>query len=202
MLFAKEGRGWSALLRGGLQISIRAFSVREMAVAALFTAVLCVAAPFSIAIGAIPLSFATLVIYLTAGALGLKFGVLSVALYIALGAVGLPVFANFEGGFQKVAGLTGGFILGYIPLALAAGLAAEFSEKKRWLSAVCLVIGTVLLYTFGTLWFILQTGVTPGAALLTCVVPFLPGDTFKVILAHITAPKLRAALKRGQSHGA
>ena len=173
-----------------------AFSIRDMAFTALFTALLCAVAPFSVAIGPIPLSFATLAIYLAAGTLGWKYGVLSVALYIVLGAVGLPVFSNFGGGFHKIAGVTGGFIIGYIPLALATGISVGGDGKNRLLYALGMAIGTILLYTCGVVWFMLQTGSSPGAALLACVTPFLIGDAIKITIACIVAPQLRSALAR------
>ena len=172
-----------------------AFPVRDMVFTALFTAVLCAAAPFSIAAGPIPLSFATLVIYLAAGALGWKRGVVSVILYVAIGAIGIPVFSNFEGGFHKIAGVTGGFIIGYIPLALASGFFAPVSRGKIFAYALGMVIGTVLLYTCGTAWFMFQTGSPLAASLALCVTPFLPGDAIKVIIACIAAPQLCNALR-------
>ena len=168
--------------------------VRDMVFTALFAAVLCAVAPFSIAIGPIPLSLATLVIYLSAGALGWKYGSLSVVLYVMLGAIGLPVFSNFEGGFHKIAGLTGGFILGYIPCALMTGLIPQIFHKKQWSYALGMAIGTVLLYTCGIMWFMLQTGNALAVSLALCVTPFLPGDTIKIVLACIAAPKLRNSL--------
>ena len=171
------------------------YSVRDMVLSALFAAVLCAAAPFSIAIGPVPLSLATLVIYIAAGSLGWKYGTVSVVLYIVLGAAGLPVFSGFEGGFHKIAGVTGGFIVGYIPLALAAGLAFTISDK-RIIFAVGMAAGTVLLYTCGTVWFILMTNNTLPASLVMTVLPFVPGDIAKIIAACVIVPKLRAALKR------
>ena len=171
-------------------------STRNMVYTALFAAVLCAVAPFSINIGPVPLSFATLVIYLAAGALGWKYGTLSVLLYVALGAIGLPVFSNFEGGFHKVAGFLGGFIIGFIPCALIIGLTVEYFKKKVWSYALGMVIGTIVLYTLGTAWFMLQTGSTLAAALAVCVVPFLIGDTAKVVVACKAAPQLRKALSR------
>jgi biotin transport system substrate-specific component len=170
-----------------------------MVFTALFTAVLCAAAPFSIAIGPIPLSFATLVIYLTAGALGWKYGVISVMLYVAIGAIGIPVFSNFEGGFHKIAGFTGGFIIGYIPLALASGLGASIFRGRTYAYALGMVIGTVLLYTCGTAWFLFQTGNPLAASLALCVAPFLPGDAIKILLACIAAPQLRKALRAART---
>ena len=219
--------------------------VRDMVFIALFTAVLCAVSPFSIAIGPIPLSFATLVIYLAAGTLGWKYGTLSVILYVMLGAFGLPVFSGFGGGFQKIAGPTGGFIIGYIPLALATGISAKFLSRysdtdqkrlkglviagltrnpnkrcalsgglrrggrndeeglnrdkyftaNRWLYVLGMAIGTVLLYTCGVAWFMLQTKTSLLAAFMACVVPFLIGDTIKIIISCIVAPQLRTALR-------
>ena len=169
-------------------------SVRTMVFTALFTAVLCVVAPFSITIGPIPLSFATLVIYLAAGSLTWKYGATAVVLYIILGAIGLPVFSNFEGGFHKIAGLTGGFIIGYIPLALVAGVLADVSKGNRLLYVLGMVIGTGLLYTCGVAWFMLQTELPLVTALIACVTPFLIGDSIKIIIAWLVAPQLRKAI--------
>ena len=169
-------------------------SVRDMVYTALFAAVICAVAPFSIAIGPIPVSFATLAIYLAAGALDAKYAVLSVLLYIALGAVGLPVFSNFEGGFHKIAGISGGFIIGYLPCALAAGIIIDVSKGKIWSYALGMAVGTFSLYTCGMAWFMFQTGSTFAVSLTLCVSPFLVGDAIKIVLACITAPKLRGAL--------
>jgi len=168
-------------------------TIREMVFTALFAAVLCVVAPFSLGVP-VPLSFATLVIYIAAGSLSWKCGVLSVVLYVMLGAVGLPVFSNFRGGFHMVAGLTGGYIIGYIPLALATGVITEMFEKKIWAHVFAMVIGTILLYTIGTAWFMLQSGNSLAVSLALCVTPFLIGDVLKIAVASVTAPKLRNAL--------
>ena len=168
-----------------------------MALIALFTAGLCAIAPFSIAVGPIPLTFATLMIYLTAGTLQWKYSLLSVVLYVTLGAIGMPVFTNFEGGFHKIAGITGGFIIGYIPCAFAMGIFVEMFGKKFWSYILGMVIGTALLYTCGTAWFIIRTGNPIALSLGLCVTPFLIGDSIKIILASIIAPQLQNALARG-----
>ena len=167
-----------------------------MVFTALFAAVLCAVAPFAINIGPIPLSFATLVIYLAAGALGWKHSVLAVLLYVALGAVGVPVFSNFRGGFHMIAGATGGFIIGYIPCAFATGAIIMVFRGKVWAYALGMVIGTALLYTCGTAWFMVQSGNPLAASLMMCVTPFLPGDAIKIIIACIAAPQLRNALSK------
>ena len=178
---------------GEFMSTAKAFSVRGMVFTALFAAVLCAVAPFSIDVGPVPLTFATLVMYVAAGALGWRHGALSVLLYILLGGVGLPVFSRFQGGFQVLAGMTGGYVVGYLPLAIATGVAADLS-KKALVRVLGMAIGTVLLYTVGTAWFMLHTGSTLGASLLICVLPFLPGDAAKIAAACAVSPKLRAAL--------
>ena len=170
--------------------------IRDMVYTALFTAVICAVAPVSLAIGPIPLTFASLIIYLAAGTLGWKYGVLSVLLYVLAGAIGLPVFSNFEGGFHKITGVTGGYIIGYIPCALATGLFADAFPKKLWSYILGMIAGTVLLYVCGTAWFVIQTGNSVAASLVLCVTPFLIGDTVKIILAGIAAPQLRNAIRR------
>ena len=178
-----------------MSINKTSIPVKSMVYVALFTAVLCAVSPFSIAIGPIPLSFATLAIYLAAGTLGWKYGTASVIIYVMLGAFGLPVFSGFGAGFSKIAGPTGGFIVGYLPLALATGISANHIGKNRWLLIPGMAIGTLLLYTCGVAWFMLQTRASLAAALMACVVPFLIGDTIKIIIAFIVAPQLRAALR-------
>ena len=165
-----------------------------MAYTALFAAVLCAVAPFAVSIGPIPLSFATLVIYIAAGTLDWKLSAASTALYVALGSIGIPVFSNFEGGFHKIAGVSGGFIIGYILCALGAGVFIKVFGKKTPVYALGMVTGTILLYTCGMAWFMFQTGNSPAASLAMCVLPFLPGDAAKITVACLTAPKLRSAL--------
>ena len=178
-----------------------AIPIKDMAATALLTAMISVIAPFSIMIGPVPLTFATLMVYLAAGTLGWKYGTVSVVLYILLGAVGLPVFSNFEGGFHKIAGVTGGYILGYIPCALATGLVAKASSKKN-LAYICgMVIGTLLLYACGTVWFMLQTGNSLPASIALCITPFLVGDAMKIMFACVIAPRLEMAFKRRSPPG-
>ena len=170
-------------------------SVRDMVFTALFAAVLCVAAPFSIAIGPIPLSFATLVIYLASASLGWKRAMIAVMVYVAVGAVGIPVFSNFTGGFQMLAGVTGGFFTGYILCAFTVGFITDYFHGKILRYVFGMVLGTILLYTCGTVWFSILTGTPVMASLAICVTPFLIGDTIKIIVACIAAPKLRKALE-------
>ena len=169
---------------------------RDMVFTALFAAVLAVAAPFSVDIGPVPLTFATFAIYLAAIAIGAKRGVAAVLIYILLGGFGLPVFSRFQGGFHIIAGVTGGFLIGYIPLVFVVGIFADKYSGNIFAYALGILIGTILLYTVGVVWFMYLTGSALTAALLICVVPFLPGDALKAIAACAIAPKLRKALQK------
>jgi len=167
---------------------------RNLALTAVFAAILCVVAPFSLPIGPIPISLATLAIYIAAGVLGAPRAALSVAVYIALGAIGLPVFTGFSGGLPKIVGATGGYIAGYIPLALITGIAPRLTQKRGLDIAVFIafaVLGTAVLYALGTAWFLFQTGNTLAFALGACVVPFVPGDLIKIAIAAVISPVIR-----------
>jgi biotin transport system substrate-specific component len=125
-----------------------------------------------------------------------KYGTLAVLLYILIGLVGLPVFSGFEGGAQKLVGPTGGFLIGYIPCALIIGLLVDKLEKKIWIYPVVMVLGTAVLYAFGTAWFMISLKYTLAAALMACVVPFLIFDAVKIVLASVVSPILRKTLKK------
>jgi len=177
--------------------SRKSHSVREMVYIALFTAIMCVIAPFSIPIGPVPLTFATLAVYLVATSLPLRATVASITLYIALGAFGMPVFANFEGGLQKLASASGGYIIGYLPCAAITASLIRVFEKKHFMRAglshaAGMAAGTVALYCCGTAWFIFQTGNPFGASVMLCVLPFIPGDAVKIAAAAVISPRLRS----------
>ena len=154
---------------------------RRMCRIALVTALLCVVGPMTIPIGPVPVSMATLGVYL-AGALLDKYGTIAVAMYILIGAVGMPVFSGFGAGIAHIAGPTGGFIAGYLLCAAVIGFVAQ-RGKKDWMRIVSMVLGTVLCYAVGTAWFAIQTGVNISGAVVSCVIPFLPGDAMKIIAA-------------------
>ncbi len=170
-------------------------NVRAMVFTAIVAALICVASPFSIPMpGLVPISLGTFAIYLGSALLGGKRATVAVAVFILIGAVGLPVFTGFTGGFAKLLGVTGGYIIGYIPLAFITGIFAEKFNNKIFFMPVGMVLGTIALYAFGTAWFMVSTGSGLGAALMSCVVPFLIGDGIKIALATAVAKPLHARL--------
>ena len=173
---------------------------KDMTLIAVMAALICVAGPLSIAIGPIPLSLATFAVYLAGAVLGWKKGTLAVAIYLLIGLVGVPVFSAFSGGFQKLAGVTGGYLVGYLPCALITGLGVSEPhadpQKPVWLMPVCMALGTVALYILGTAWFMAQTRNTLAASMGMCVLPFLPGDGLKIVAATLIAVPVRKAIYR------
>lgn len=154
----------------------------QMCITALMVAATCVIAPISIPIGPVPISLGTLAIYLSLYLLGWRQGVKCVIAYIILGMVGFPVFSGFIGGLGKIVGPTGGYIIGYLPLALIAGYAIERSTS-RIVQFGGMALGTLAAYAIGTAWFCFVTSTTPAAAIATCVIPFLIGDVLKIALS-------------------
>jgi biotin transport system substrate-specific component len=172
--------------------------LRPMIYAALFAAVLCVLAPLTIVIpvSPVPLSLATFVIYIAASSINWKTGTIAVALYLLIGCIGLPVFSGFTGGAQKLVGPTGGFLIGYIPCAFIIGLLIDKFGSKKWLYPAAMIAGTAVLYALGTIWIMVSLKYTLAAALAACVLPFLPGDAVKIILASVAGPQLRWILSK------
>jgi biotin transport system substrate-specific component len=164
----------------------------DMVKTAVFAALICVLAPFALPVGPVPVSLATFAVYVAAAVLGKKHGVIAVLIYILLGMAGVPVFAGFSGGAQKLFGLTGGYIIGYLPLAFIAGLFAEKRPFGKASAAVGMVLGTLVLYIFGTAWFVIQSGSALVTALGLCVLPFLPGDAAKIAVSSVLVPVIRA----------
>ena len=173
---------------------------KELTIIAVMAALICVAGPLSLAIGPIPLSLASFAVYLAGAVLGAKRGMLAVAIYLLLGLVGLPVFSGFQGGVQKLVGVTGGYLVGYLPCALITGLAVKADSPEtgpQWRLPAFMALGTAALYLIGTAWFMIQTKNTLAASMGMCVVPFLPGDAVKIIAASLLARPVRGALYRG-----
>ena len=168
------------------------FDTRRVALIAVMAAVLCVLSPLSIPLsGGVPVSLATLVVMLAGAVLGPVDGMLATLTFLLLGLVGVPVFSGWQAGIGVLFGKTGGFLLGYLPLALCSGL----FRKSRLTAVSGMVLGTAVLYAFGIAWFLVLTHATLKLALTACVLPFLPGDALKIFAVCLLSPALCAALE-------
>ena len=211
---------------------------KYMSLCGLFAALTAICSWISIPLGftPIPMNLATLAVFLAGGLLGPKYGPVSITVYALAGAVGIPVFAGFRGGFSVLAGPTGGYIIGYIAAAFVVGLLCSHAFNRRHSDqsessmsesravgssmpesslsgssmpesslperrraerglmimrvVIALVLGLAACYALGTLWFMISTNTNVGAALVACVIPFLPGDAIKITAATILLPKL------------
>lgn len=181
---------------------------RRLALCAVMAAVICVLAPISLPIGPVSLTGGTLAIYLTACLLGGGWGAAATLTYLLLGFVGLPVFSNYMGGAERLAGPTGGYLVGYLPMVFIAGAVvtltlARFRDGGRRGAAIALVLqflgmalGTAVLYAFGTAWYCVQAGVDLQKALAACVIPFIPFDLAKMAAALAVGVPVRRRLER------
>ena len=112
----------------------------------------------------------------------------------------MPVFSGFKAGLGVLAGPTGGYILGYIPMVLLGGLMIKMFPKNRAVQLGGMVLATAVLYAFGTVFFCIQTSATVERALLVCVLPFIPFDLGKMLAAAALGPVLRERLVKANIH--
>ena len=162
--------------------------IQYLTITALMSSVLCIIGPIMIPIGMVPMSLTNMVIYLTIILLDKKRATISVAVYLLIGFVGLPVFAGFTGGAGKLLGPTGGYLMGYLVLSLVAGTILEKIEKVKILA---LSMGTIGLYLIGTLWLMFQSKLSFMSALTVGVLPFVVFDVIKILIAVVLGNSIR-----------
>lgn len=148
----------------------------------------------------VPFTMQTFAVFFVLSALGGKRGTVAIIVYVLLGAVGVPVFAQFTSGIGILLGNTGGYIVGFIFMGLVYQLIVGLLGKKMWVEILAMVIGIFVLYSFGTAWFMIvytqANGVVGLATVLTwCVIPFIIPDLIKLGLAVTLARRLSPALK-------
>jgi biotin transport system substrate-specific component len=137
----------------------------------------------------VPVTGQTFGVLLVAGALGMRRGVASISVYVLIGLIGIPFFAEGKGGIQVILGATGGYIVGFVLAGAVVGRLAELGWDRRLIGALgAMAIGNVVIYLVGVPWlmavlhFDLATGIAKG------LTPFLIGDAIKLILAAAAFP--------------
>ncbi len=177
---------------------MKSTNTSQMAFIGLMTAILCIMAPFSIFLpfSPIPFSLGTLAVYFCAILLGTKRSMICVSIYLLLGFVGLPVFSGFTGGAGKLFGPTGGYLVGYLLLALIGGVFADKFPNRIFPCLSGMILGTLVCYLFGTIWLSYQASLTFSQAFVSAVVPFLPGDILKLVFASFMGLQIRKRLQR------
>jgi len=171
----------------------KSISTYDICIIAVFTAIIAVMAQIVIPMPyGVPMTMQTLAIMLAGVLLGVKRGTIVVLLYVLIGAIGAPVFAAMTGGPGTVFGPTGGFILSFPILALSVGLGAD-QNNKLWLWSG-LIIGVSINYLSGAAYFSIITSNTFQTSLKVCVLPFIPTDIIKILIAGLLGIKIRSLI--------
>ena len=171
----------------------------DLAYMALFAVLMAVCAWITLPLP-VPFTLQTFAVCAAMGILGGRRSTWAVAVYLLLGAVGLPVFSGFKGGLGALLGTTGGYILGFLAMPLVYWLVTALLGERLPVMAAAMVLGLAVCYAFGTIWFVaLYTRtsgpITVGAALGMCVIPFVIPDLVKMGLALALSRRLRDRLK-------
>ena len=170
----------------------------DVAYIGIFTALITICSWISIP-AAIPFSLQTFAVFLAVSILGGKRGTLAVVVYVLLGAIGIPVFAEFTGGIGIILRSTGGYIIGFIFSALVMWFMESLFGRKLWVQGISMVLGLIACYAVGTAWFMFVYMRDTGAVGLTtvlgwCVVPFVIPDALKIVLALMLSSALKKPL--------
>ena len=167
----------------------------DMAYIAIFAVLMAICSWISIPM-AVPFTLQTFGVFMAVGVLGGKRGTLAVLIYILLGAVGVPVFAGFSGGIGVLLNTTGGYIVGFLFSALVMWGMETLWGKKPVVQIASMLVGLIVCYALGTIWFMVvyarNTGaVGLGTVLGWCVIPFMIPDLIKIALAFVLSRRLR-----------
>lgn len=175
------------------------FSTKDLAYIAIFAALLAICSWISINT-VVPFTLQTFGVFLTCGLLGGRRGTLAILLYLLMAAVGIPVLAGFTGGLGILLGSTGGYIIGFVLIALLLWGIERFFGDRLWLLGIGMVLGMILCYFFGTVWYMAVYMQSEGplsilTALSWCVFPFVIPDAVKIALALLLTARLRRYVK-------
>ena len=160
--------------------------LKKLTRCALFAALMAICAWLAVPVGEISVTMQSFALFLTLGLLGGRQGSAACAVYLLLGAVGLPVFSGFQGGFGVLLGPTGGYLWGFLAAALIYWLVS--TRFPKWLA---MGLGMLGCYACGTAWFYFAYGqIGLWAVLLKCVAPYLLPDAAKIAFALLMAKKI------------
>ncbi|MCI8409704.1 MAG: biotin transporter BioY [Lachnospiraceae bacterium] len=174
------------------------FKTLDIVYIGMFVALITICAYISIPT-TVPFTMQTFGIFAAVSFLGQKRGTLAMLIYLLLGAIGAPVFTGFKGGFAVLFGPTGGYLLGYLLATILSGFLIKHLGRKFIVMFCAMVLGLLVCYTFGTVWFIYlytKNGSNIGilGALSSCVFPFVIPDLIKISLAIILGKQLKPLL--------
>ena len=180
---------------------MKKFKTLDLTFIGLSAALISICSWINIPFGVVPVTLQTLAICLVCGLFGFKRGLAATVIYIAIGALGVPVFSGFKGGAGVLLGATGGYILGFVFTAVIVGITSDRSERLFAL-IISMVIGVAVCYAFGTAWFVFVYSKTAemslSKALALCVTPFIIPDIIKIITASLLTARLKKYVKQAE----
>lgn len=172
-------------------------NILDLCLISLMTAVMAITAQIAIPLPlGVPITLQTFAVTLAGIILGHKKGALSALIYIFIGAIGIPVFSNFTGGYQCLIGPTGGFIISFPIMAYIVGLGITYNSRFKGALVTSIILGNVINLLCGTLWFSFLSKTSLLASFTTCVVPFLPTTLIKIVLSWIAGLNIRKRLTK------
>ena len=137
----------------------------------------------------VPITLQNFGVLVVGGSLGLRRGGLAAFLYVALGVIGLPFFAEHKGGVSVILGATGGYLVGFVLAGALVGRLAELGWDRRIAGAIgATALGTLMIYLVGVPWLAVSTGMSLGQAIEKGLLPFLVVDTVKLLAAAAVFP--------------
>ena len=137
----------------------------------------------------VPITGQTFGVLLVGGALGFRRGLIAVALYVLLGVIGLPFFAEGKGGLSVILGVRGGYLIGFIAAGAVVGRLAELGWDRRIGGALgAMLVGSVVIYAIALPWLKVVTGWSVDETIQKGLMPFLLGDALKLVLAAVLFP--------------
>lgn len=170
--------------------------LRMMVISALFAAIISILAQMAIPMPlGVPITGQTLAIGLAATILGSRYGTISVLLYLIIGAIGVPVFAQMTSGLGIIFGPTGGFLIGFIPTTFIIGYYLEKASFTVKHALIANVIGMFITLFFGTIWLKFIAELTWPAAFAGGFTPFIIGGLIKAFIAAVVGIMVRERLK-------
>ena len=137
----------------------------------------------------VPITGQTFGVLLVGGALGFRRGLIGVALYVLLGVIGLPFFAEGKGGISVIWGATGGYLIGFVVAGALVGRLAELGWDRKLGGALgAMLLGSAVIYAIGLPWLGVVIGTSPAETIAQGLTPFIFGDALKLILAAVLFP--------------
>jgi len=164
---------------------------------ALFAAIISAGALLAIPIGPVPIALQNFFTLLSGLVLGPALGTAAVGLFLVAGAIGAPVFANSGSpmGMARLLGPTGGFLLGYLLGALVAGFIVGSPRPGKkvpvWRYVVAVAAGMLIVYVPGLIRLKWALNISWPQTFAAGLIPFIPGDALKGVIAGLIAPRLR-----------